>query len=199
MSVPFGSDDLPERLAARLQARTPEVRPEWDATPAAVLVPLYREAGAWHVLFTRRTDQVDVHRGQVSFPGGRIEPDDPGPERAALREAEEELGILAEQVTVLGRLDALLTVTRFRVDPVVGLLAWPTRLRPNPLEVARAFGVPLAWLADPANLRREPRPAPQGPPVEVYSFRPFLDETVWGATARITLSLLEALGAPPPP
>lgn len=198
MSAAHADNGLPARLAERLRRRPPALHAEWDATPAAVLVPLYRQDDAWHVLFTRRTDLVDVHRGQVSFPGGRIEPGDAGPEQAALREAEEELGLAPDQVSLLGRLDTLLTITRFRVEPVVGVLRWPAALRPNPQEVARAFGVPLAWLAEPANLEREDHPAPEGPPIPVYSFRAFRGEVVWGATARITLSLLEALRAPSP-
>ncbi len=192
-------DDLPERLTLLLRSRLPEVRAEWQAQPAAVLVPLYRDHGAWHVLFTLRTDLVDVHRGQVSFPGGRIEPEDRGPEQAALREAEEEIGIRPDDVRVLGALDPLLTVTRFRVEPVVGIIPWPYPLRLNSHEVAATFGVPLEWLADPANLEVHHQEALEGPPVPVYFFRPFEGHRIWGATARITLNLLHLTGLRPLP
>jgi 8-oxo-dGTP pyrophosphatase MutT (NUDIX family) len=187
--------DLPSRLREQLSARPKRVRPEWEAVPAAVLVPLYQDEGRWRVLFTRRTESVDNHRGQVSFPGGRIEAEDAGPEAAALREAQEEIGLSPKAVEVLGTLDSLLTVTQFLVTPVVGIIPWPFPLRLNRQEVAVAFGVDLDWLADPANLEiRERRPMVPGPSVPVYYFHPYENEVIWGATARITLDLLEALG-----
>ncbi|MEW6569289.1 MAG: CoA pyrophosphatase [Chloroflexota bacterium] len=186
-------DDLAERLERLLRGRAPTVQAEWQAQPAAVLVPLYHQ-GAWHVLFTLRTDSVDVHRGQVSFPGGRLEQDDAGPEQAALREASEEIGIHPEDVRLLGRLDPLLTVTRFLVTPVVGVMPWPYPLRLNSHEVAQAFGVPLEWLSESDNLQVHQREPIEGPPIPVYSFRPYHGHVIWGATARITLNLLEVLG-----
>lgn len=184
--------DLASLLAERLVGLSRPVRPEWDVIPAAVLIPIYADQGIWSVLYTRRTDTVDVHRGQVSFPGGRIDPHDSGPVEAALREAEEEVGILREQVEVLGTLGPLLTVTQFEVTPVVGRIAWPCPLRLNTHEVACAFGVPLAWLADPTHVHRQRRMPPMpGREIMVHSFDPFLGETIWGATARITLDLVE--------
>jgi 8-oxo-dGTP pyrophosphatase MutT (NUDIX family) len=187
--------DLPDRLKGTLATRPDRIRTEWEATPAAVLVPLYQDHGRWHVLYTRRTESVDSHRGQVSFPGGRIEVQDAGPEQAALRETQEEIGLAPESVDVLGRLDSLLTVTQFLVTPVVGLIPWPTTFHLNSVEVATTFGVSLDWLSDPDNLEvRLRRPLVPGPSVPVYYYRPFQDEVIWGATARITLDLLEALG-----
>jgi len=187
--------DLPDRLKGMLATRPDRIRTEWEATPAAVLVPLYQDHGRWHVLYTRRTESVDSHRGQVSFPGGRIEVQDAGPEQAALREAQEEIGLAPESVEILGRLDSLLTVTQFLVTPVVGLIPWPTTFHLNSEEVATTFGVSLDWLSDPDNLEvRLRRPLVPGPSVPVYYYRPFQDEVIWGATARITLDLLEALG-----
>jgi 8-oxo-dGTP pyrophosphatase MutT (NUDIX family) len=184
--------DLPKRLRELLASHAPRLQSEWKAQPAAVLVPLYQEQGTWHVLFTLRTDTVDVHPGQVSFPGGRIESGDPGPEQAALREAEEEIGLQPSDVRLIGRLDPLLTVTQFRVEPVVGTVRWPYPLRLNRREVALAFGIPVPWLMDPANLDVDEREVPGGgPPVPVYFFRPYQGQVVWGATARITLGLLE--------
>ncbi len=186
--------NLPARLQASLLRREPRLRAEWDAQPAAVLVPLYAQEDAWHVLFTLRTETVEVHRGQVSFPGGRIESTRESPVQAALREAEEELGIQPQDVRVLGRLDPLLTVTQFRVEPVVGAIPWPYPLRLNRNEVALAFGVPLVWLLDPANLEVQPHENPAAErPVPVYFFRPYEGHVIWGATARITVNLLELL------
>jgi 8-oxo-dGTP pyrophosphatase MutT (NUDIX family) len=187
--------DLPERLAATLRTRTPGVGPEWSARPAAVLVPLILDDGRWHLLFTRRTENVESHRGQVSFPGGRIEPDDADPVAAALRETHEEIGVKPEDVHVLGQLDSLLTVTQYLITPVVGVMPWPYPLRPDPTEVAAVFRIPLDWLADPAHLELRTRPAiAGGPDVPVYSYVPFEGNVLWGASARITLDLLDLLG-----
>lgn len=189
--APSSPADLPAKLARRLAGRVSPVRPEWDVIPAAVLVPMYFDRGEWNVLYTRRADSVDVHRGQVSFPGGRIDPEDAGPRQAALREAHEEVGIRPREVTVLGMLGRLLTITQFEVTPVVGHIAWPCDLRLNTQEVACAFGVPLRWLADPSHVRRTLRQPPiPGREIQVYTFDPYLGETIWGATARITLDLI---------
>jgi 8-oxo-dGTP pyrophosphatase MutT (NUDIX family) len=191
-------DDLPVRLSRALAARQPRVQAEGHPQPAAVLVPLYQDEGIWHVLYTLRTDSVDAHRGQVSFPGGRIEPEDTGAEQAALREAEEEIGVSPDDVRILGRLDPLLTVTQFLIEPVVGLIPWPYPLRLNTEEVALAFGVPLDWLGDPQNAEQHGQlPLVTGSPVPVYFFRAFQGQVIWGATARITLNLLELLGIRP--
>ncbi len=188
---PASAGDLPAYLARHLRRQPRAARPEWEVIPAAVLVPLYEDRGTWWVLYTRRTHSVDVHRGQVSFPGGRIDARDNGPVETALREAEEEVGIPPAQVEILGAFRPLLTVTQFEITPVVGCIPRPTSLRLSTREVACAFGVPLPWLADPAHLHREQRlPPVPGREIRVYSFDPYLGETVWGATARITLDLI---------
>lgn len=188
---PSPTADLPSFLARTLKGLPRAARPEWDVVPAAVLVPLYANHGTWHLLYTRRTDLVDVHRGQVSFPGGRIDAEDHGPVETALREAEEEVGLLPSQVQILGSLPPLLTVTQFEVTPVVGRIPWPVGLHLNTREVACAFGVPLSWLAEPAHLHRESHmPVVPGREVMIYRYDPYLGETIWGATARITLDLL---------
>lgn len=185
---------LPERLREALAARAPGVTPERPAVPAAVLVPLVQDAGEWGVLYTRRTESVETHRGQVSFPGGRLEAGE-SPAAGALREAEEELGIRPEDVRVVGQMDSLLTVTQYAVTPIVATLPWPYPFHPHPVEVASVFRVPLSWLADPANLETRLRdPLVPGPAIPVFFFQPFLGEVIWGATARITIDLLALLG-----
>ncbi len=93
---------------------------------------------------------------------------------------------------MLGHLDSLLTVTQFRVDPIVGVLPWPYSLRVNSVEVALAFGVPLDWLSDPSNVETRTRLLrPDGPEIPVFFFKPYQGQVIWGATARITLSLVE--------
>jgi 8-oxo-dGTP pyrophosphatase MutT (NUDIX family) len=186
--------DFTDSLRARLAARTPMIRVEWEARPAAVLVPLYHAGGEWHVLLTQRTSTLANHSGQVAFPGGRADPDDKSPIETALRETEEEIGLPRECVTVIGLLDELLTVTQYRVTPVVGGIAWPHILTPSPLEIAAIFGVPLRWLADPANHTLTQREPPfGGPPILVYHFY-YGEFDIWGATARMLLNLLEVAG-----
>ena len=192
------SDDLAGRLAGLLSKLSGGVQTEWEAAPAAVLIPLYLDHGDWHLLYTRRTDSVDVHRGQVAFPGGRIEPSDRSAVDAALRESGEEIGLRAADVQVLGQLNPLITVTQFVVTPVIGVIPWPYALRPNQTEVAKCFGVPLGWLAESANLEVHSRqPFAPGLVVQVYTFKPYGGEVIWGVTARITKSLLDLLAGSP--
>ncbi len=189
-------DDLAARLAGLLSKLPGGVQTEWEAAPAAVLIPLFLDQGDWNLLYTRRTDSVDVHRGQVAFPGGRIEPGDRSAAEAALRESEEEIGLRAADVRVLGQLNPLITVTQFVVTPVIGVIPWPYPLRPNHKEVAKCFGVPLRWLAESANLEVHSRqPLVPGLSVQVYTFKPYEGEVIWGVTARITKSLLDLLAS----
>lgn len=123
-------------------------------TAAAVLVPLVQRASGLHVLLTRRTDHLRDHAGQISFPGGRSEPDDAGPAGTALRETEEEVGLARHHVELIGRLPEYRTVTSYVVTPVVALVQAPFELRLDSFEVAEAFEVPLAHLMAPANHRR---------------------------------------------
>jgi 8-oxo-dGTP pyrophosphatase MutT (NUDIX family) len=159
--------------------------------PAAVLVPLIDWDGEWHLLFTRRTDLVDHHKGQVSFPGGATDPGDASAEHTALREAEEEIGLGSAEVRVLGHMGEYLTVTNFRVTPVVGVIPWPYCFKIHTLEVGRVFTIPLAWLRDPTNRQEFTR---QETGRGVVTYLPYDGELLWGATARMTVSFLSALG-----
>ncbi len=189
-------NDLRDQLERSLSNLEPKAETEWDATPAAVLIPLYQEDGDWKLLYTRRTDSVDVHAGQVSFPGGQIEDADVSIVATALREAQEEIGLNPEDVETLGQLNPLFTVTQFLVTPIVGVIPWPYPLRTSPTEVARTFGVPIRWLADPGNLEvKEREPPVPGRSIRVYYFKEYEGETIWGVTARITVNLLQMLDA----
>jgi 8-oxo-dGTP pyrophosphatase MutT (NUDIX family) len=186
-------EPLPDYLRQRLAEHTPVVHTEWEARPAAVLVPLYWDAGEWHVLFTLRTHLVETHKGQVSFPGGRVDPEDTSREDTALREAEEEIGLRRQDVTVLGQLDGLLTVTQYHITPVVGLFPWPYEFVLSTAELSEVFGVPLAWLADPKNLEIQQRePLAPGRKIPVYYLH-YGQYTIWGATARMLLNLIEVV------
>jgi 8-oxo-dGTP pyrophosphatase MutT (NUDIX family) len=180
------------RLAAiREPART--FNPGISLRRAAVLVPLVCEGGALHLLFTRRTDLVHDHKGQVAFPGGSVEPQDASLEDTALRETFEEIGIPPSEIRVLGKLPLFPTITGFIISPVVGMVPWPYDLRLSPEEVSRVFTIPLAWLADPANRVEKPMTLPDGRNERVVFFNNFDGENLWGATARITLNFLRTL------
>jgi 8-oxo-dGTP pyrophosphatase MutT (NUDIX family) len=187
-------DEFTLRLQQKLQSQGARIHSESEARLAAVLIPLYSENGSWHVLYTKRTDEVEEHRGQVSFPGGIIESNDINYESAALRETDEEIGIDPGHVTLLGKLDAMLTITDFQIVPVVGVIPWPYELTLNSTEVDHVFGVPISWLAEPANLESHSLKSPDSErQIPVYTFKPYQGEIIWGATARITRSLLKLI------
>jgi len=154
-------------------------------TPAAVLVPLINREDGLTVLFTERSRDLPDHPGQISFPGGRVEPGDADTGIAALREAEEEVGLRRERVTLLGRLEPYETVTGYRVTPVVGWVEPPFEIRADPVEVADVFEVPLAFLLEPANHQRHFRMV--GNTRRDYYAIPYGDRYIWGATAAMLL------------
>jgi 8-oxo-dGTP pyrophosphatase MutT (NUDIX family) len=164
-----------------------------DYRPAAVLVPFLRDAGSWSLLFTRRTEIVQSHKGQVSFPGGAAEAGDSSPEATALREAEEEIGLHPRDVKILGRLAPLPTISRFVITPVLGCIPWPYEFTLSTSEVSRVFTIPLAWLADPGNWEIRPRVLPSGVTEDIIYYRLYAEELLWGISARITRELLETL------
>ena len=168
-----------------------ETRREEAATVAAVLVPIIAHPGGLTVLFTQRTAHLKAHSGQVSFPGGRAEPGDASPEETALRESEEEIGLARARVEVLARLPEYFTRTGFRVTPVVGLLQPPLELAPDPGEVESVFEVPLSFLLDTANHKRQTR-VYQGRTVGFYEM-PYGDRYIWGATAGMIVNLCRVL------
>lgn len=162
-------------------------------TPAAVLVPLINRVGGLSVLFTERSRDLPDHPGQISFPGGRVERGDADPSIAALREAEEEVGLPRERVTLLGRLAEYETVTGYRVTPVVGWVEPPFEIVADPVEVADVFEVPLAFLLEPANQQRHFRMI--GNVRRDYYAIPYGDRYIWGATAAMLLIFERTLRA----
>ena len=193
-----------EVLLAALRARLPQVptglaeHEDYDFDPAvlavraAVLLPLVPGPEP-ALLLTRRTEQLARHSGQVSFPGGRTEPADLSPIETALRETMEETGIAPGFVTVAGYLDRYLTGSGFDIQPVVGVLAEGFALTPDAREVAEIFQVPLSFLMDPANRRRETRMW-QGRRRSFYAYQ-WGDHEIWGATAAIIVRLADRIGA----
>ncbi len=162
----------------------------FGAAKASVLLPIVTRQEPM-VLFTRRTENLARHGGQVSFPGGRSEPGDLSPVETALRETFEETGIAPAHVTVAGYLDRYLTGTGFDIHPVVGVLSEGFALVPDPREVAQIFEVPLAFLRNPANRRREVREI-AGRQRRFYAFT-YKEHEIWGATAAIIVNLAQRL------
>lgn len=155
--------------------------------PAAVLVPLVQRPEEISVLLTRRTDHLQHHPGQISFPGGRIEECDTDPVCCALRETEEETGITREVVEVIGSLSPYRTRTGFSVVPVIGLLTPPFETRADPFEVAEIFEVPLSFILDTANHQVHSRER-DGVRRSFYVL-PYQDYYIWGATAAMLVNL----------
>ena len=199
MSITLTEDQISQKLHEAIDSVGPasdgfreiELTEETSLKCAAVLVPLVWHDDEWHLLFTRRTDIVESHKGQVSFPGGACDEGETMPEQTALREAEEEIGIQPNHVRVLGRLSNLVTITYFRVTPIVGVVRWPAVFRVGEHEVARVFTMPLGWLANPANRWQFELP---GTTRTLIAFHPYDGELLWGATARMTVDFLNVLG-----
>ena len=169
-----------------------------DARPAAVLVPLYvKERELW-TLFTKRSEAVETHKGQIAFPGGLEALDDASPWETAIRETEEEIGVPRRTVLQLGTLPEVVTLTGFRIRPFVGAIPWPFTFREDPREVASIIEMPIRVLMGPT-LVEERGVAWKGRtiPTPVYHVK---GHVIWGATAFLLSSLLEALtdeGRPP--
>ncbi len=157
---------------------------------AAVLIPLTFYDNEWHLLFTRRSDKMNDHSGQVSFPGGHCDIEDKSVEHTALREANEEIGLKTKDIQILGRINEVRTVTNFRITPVVGVFPWNYAFFVSTDEVARVFTIPLNWLANSKNYWQFQHPIVQDPTI---AYQPYDGELLWGATARITVNFLKVL------
>lgn len=197
-----GQRDRAPQLTAGAHHENPGLapKPSENLMEAAVLVPLIRHADGLSVLLTQRTDHLDHHPGQISFPGGRLEDYDATPIDAALRETEEEVGVPRDAVSVIGRLDDYITGTGFTVVPVVGLITPPYPVQVDPFEVADVFEVPLSFLMDPNNHARHLREK-NGQSWQFYAM-PYGPRFIWGATAGMVRNFYEILAgeeASPPP
>ncbi len=163
--------------------------------PAAVLVPLVVRADALHMLLTLRTAHLHDHAGQVSFPGGRFDPEDSDTVATALRETEEEIGLARQHIEVIGSLPDYQTGTGFTVTPVVALVHPPFALAADEFEVAEIFEVPLSHLMDGANHERRSAVIPNRPGRRSFYAMPYRDYFIWGATAAMLRNLYHFLRA----
>lgn len=205
-TIPFSAADFRARVARRLGVPADEgeyygdhrLNPGYenlivreDLRPAAVLVPVVDHPGEAGVILTKRTEKLRSHSGQVAFPGGRIDPEDPTPEWAALREAHEEIGLDPQAVEVIGRLPDYYAGSGFRITPVLSIVRPGLRLTINPEEVDDAFEVPLSFLMDAANHRRDSR-VWQNVERHFYTM-PYEGRAIWGVTAGIIRAVQERL------
>jgi len=188
---------LRQRVRQALASREPRQAPlSLGTRRAAVLVPLVSAPDGGALLLTKRTDTVEQHKGQISFPGGGVKEGEALLD-AALRETYEEIGVRPADVDVLGRLDDQETsVSGFLVTPFVGEIPYPSRLRLSPGEVGAILQVPLRVLLEPSNFRTEVRE--RGGRTDTLYFYAVGSEVVWGATARIIARFLEIVFGVPP-
>jgi len=178
------------KIAQILNGRVPKRLSEGDFKLAAVLVPIQERPDGDHLLLTLRAAGLNSHGGQVAFPGGRVDPEDEGPMRTALRESWEEIGLEPERVQILGQLDQTTAAGHYLITPVVGLVPFPYDFRLNQAETAEVFTVPIAALLDPGRARLEERAFPSQRNEPIYHFQ-YERWDIWGATARIIKQLLD--------
>ena len=182
-------DDFVKVVRERLQKRAPASAPP-GLRPAAVLIPIVVEPEGHSLLLTRRADTLRRQPGDISFPGGAVDPSDPTPLAAALRESREEVGLDSEAVTLLGQLDERGTVTGFHITPFVGAILGPYDFEPNH-EVGELLKVPIEALSDPAVLSIEKRRI-NGLPRDVYHYR-YREHHIWGITGQLVKDFLELI------
>jgi 8-oxo-dGTP pyrophosphatase MutT (NUDIX family) len=179
-------EELRKALSRRQKLRNLEA----GLTPSAVLIPIFDKGGAYHIVFTRRSHRVKVHKGEISFPGGAYEEEDEVLLNTALRECAEEIGLPTKDVDVLGELDDIPTVgSEYVISPFVASIPWPYVSKLDPWEVDSIIEVPIGVLLDKVNVSLETE-FRRGQPVVSYSYR-YQDDLIWGASARILHQLLE--------
>jgi 8-oxo-dGTP pyrophosphatase MutT (NUDIX family) len=185
-------------IRARLDAYAPMLQPEREGKRASVLVPLYVHQDLIHVVFTKRTDRVENHKGEISFPGGALDPLDNDLIDTAMRECEEEIGLRREHVEVIGQLDDVITVSDYHVSVYVGLLhshPSPYVWLPAEEEVAEVLEVPLTHLRDAANIVEVPRQ--RDGVLTLMEGWLWRDHVIWGATGRMLRNFLDVTAPAP--
>ena len=183
---------LKDFLSNRLSATSTSESLTSDVKSAGVLVALFWKNNSWQILLNLRSSTVAEHKNEIAFPGGRLEPDDVDIQACALREAHEEMGIQATDVTVLGHLDVVVTRTGYAVSPIVGIIPSPYEFEVSVDEVQEVIEVPLIELLDPKNIRHEARLNFLQDLEETLSFA-YEDKLIYGATAKIINQLLELI------
>ncbi len=179
----------PELLERALAKRVVERADGAGLMPSAVMILLYPKDGEYCILLNKRSEEVEHHKGEISFPGGAKDPEDRDSLDTALRETEEEMGIKRGDVTVIGELDEVVTSSGFLVNVFTGTIEHPYSFKPSAIEIAEVLEFPVSALIDPANRRSETR-WDNGRPVTSYSYV-HEEHVVFGATARILQSCID--------
>jgi 8-oxo-dGTP pyrophosphatase MutT (NUDIX family) len=185
--------DFINQIRGILSSRKRRVIEHPPFSHAAVLVPLFRKGDVCHLLFTKRSDQVKFHKGEISFPGGVVDEEDAELEKTALREAFEEIGLKEDDVQIIGILDDIVTITEFIVTPIVGLFPYPYPFKVSEVEIAELIEVPLASLLDEDCFSE--REIIRGTRKEVVYAYQYEGHTIWGATARILKQFLDLISS----
>ena len=183
---------MQERIRQILEGRKKEIINGEGLARAAILVPLYNWVGEPYLIFTRRTEKVNYHKGQISFPGGAYQQEDKTLEATALRESWEEIGLCPKDVNILGELDNTPTLaSNYIISPFVGSIPYPYEFRINSEEVEEIIQVPITALLDRSKFRQESQLC-RGKVIPVY-FYEYNGQVIWGATARILKQFLELI------
>ena len=181
---------MKQRLRQALSQRQKQHIVDTRLAPSAVLVPIYYKQGQYYILFTKRTQTVKEHKGQISFPGGAYQEGDETLVNTALRECAEEIGLMAHQVEVLGELDDTVTLTSaYIISPFVALIPWPYQFKVNEEETEEIIEVPISALLDKGCLRQETEIIDRQT-VSLYFYH-YQQSVIWGATARILNQFLD--------
>jgi len=179
-------NDLAWTIRQALHGKLPHIADgNPNRKPAAVLIPLVKSDNKWHLLFTKRTNRVGKHQGEISFPGGVAEDNDSNLIETAVRETCEEIGIPQERIQILGVLDPIPTVSNYCILPVVSILDWPQPLKLNKDEVDNILLIPLDWLKEKENWYQDDYFYEPGKNKAVIHYKDFEGEHLWGITARL--------------
>jgi 8-oxo-dGTP pyrophosphatase MutT (NUDIX family) len=187
----YCEEDFIDQIRDLLSSRQRRVIEHPPFSHAAVLVPLFQKEGDCHLLFTKRSQEVKYHKGEISFPGGMVDEEDKELINTALREADEEIGLKESDVQVLGVLDDIVTITEFIVTPIVGLFPYPYPFKVSEAEIAELIEVPLASLIDENNFSE--REIFRGGQREIVFAYQYGNHIIWGATARILNQFLDLI------
>jgi 8-oxo-dGTP pyrophosphatase MutT (NUDIX family) len=195
LSMNYCGKDFIDQIGKTISSRQRKVIEHPPFSHAAVLVPLFQKDGDCHLLFTKRSEEVKYHKGEISFPGGVVDEEDRELIHTALREAHEEIGLNEGDVQIIGLLDDIVTITEFIVTPIVGLFPYPYPFKVSEVEIAELIEVPLAFLIEEDCLSE--REIFRGGQREIVFAYQYGEHIIWGATARILkqfLDLISSLG-----
>jgi 8-oxo-dGTP pyrophosphatase MutT (NUDIX family) len=183
--------DMEEKLRQVFATRPKKAIQDDSKRESAVLIPVFCKDNEYHIIFTKRSFELENHRGQISFPGGGYSEEDQSLEDTALRESQEEIGLNPKDVEILGELDDIVTSSNFIIRPYVGMIPYPYEFTKNPNEILEIFDVPVLALFKKLNYKVERRVGRHG---EVSSyFYKYKGKLIWGATATILKQLLDTM------